>query len=222
MDAILKDIQLIEDQIETVLWSLENEDQLEKALVVYQNLETRLRELHPDQETPAFTEKQRVLAYNLMRQGNLLRQLGRQAEAMALAEREIHAARLCGDEVTLARSLLSYGANQFVAGEVENGLEYMRAARDLFENGDSFDHRQGLGWFWILQADLSNSGYLSHDPDEILEMADRALMILESIGNWPGVARAYAARAVTHEQLGDEAAAAQDRQQQQFYEEKEA
>jgi tetratricopeptide (TPR) repeat protein len=215
MGDILNGIQQIEAQIEEALWSLEVEDQLESALAAYQAAEARLNDLHTDQETPAYHEKQRVLAYCLMRQGNILRQLGRNAEAAVLSEREIRAARKSGDEIMLARSLLSYGTNQFVAGERVRGLEYMRAARDLFECGDSDDHKQGLGWYWILQADLGNAGMLSVNPEEILAMADRALAILKPIENWPGVARAYAARASAHEQLGEEETAAQDRRHQQ-------
>ena len=97
---------------------------------------------------------------------------------------------------------------------------YMRAARDLFECGDSYDHQQGLGWYWILQADLTNAGMLSGEPAEVLAMAQRALEILEPIENWPGVARAYAARAAAHAQLGEEEAAAYDRLQQQAAESK--
>ncbi len=220
MDKIFEEIQQIETQIEEALWSLEVEGQLEEALAVYQAAETRLGALRVEDETPAFHEQQRVLACCLMRQGNILRQVGKAAEALHLAEREIRAARRSGDEIILARSLLSYGTNQFTAGETERGLEYMRAARDLFEGGDSYDHRQGLGWYWILHADLANAGMLSYDPAQILEFADRALTILESIENWPGVARAYAARATAHEKLGDKTAAAQDRRQEQVAENK--
>lgn len=220
MDEILEKIQQIEAQIEDALWSLEVEGQLEDALAAYQAAETQLGALHTADETPAYHQKQRVLAYCLMRQGNILRQVGREAEAMELVDRELRAARRSGDEIIVARSTLSYGTNLFVAGEVARGLDYMRAARDLFEFGDSYDHQQGLGWYWILQADLANAGMLSYEPTEALAMADRALAILEPIENWPGVARAYAARAIAHEQLGEEEAAVQDRHNQESYEHK--
>jgi tetratricopeptide (TPR) repeat protein len=220
MDEILERIQQIEAQIEEALWSLEVDGQLESALAAYHAAESHLNALHTEGETPGFHEQQRVLAYCLMRQGNILRQLGSGDEALELAEREMHAARRSGDEIMLARSMLSFGTNQFAAGKVERGLEYMRAARDLFECGDSYDHMQGLGWYWILQADLANAGMLSSEPTEVLAMTGRALALLEPIENWPGVARAYAARAIAHQQLGEEESAAADRRQQQVAESK--
>jgi len=220
MDEIAERIQQIEAQIEEALWSLEVEGQLESALAAYQDAEAQLGALLTEDESHAYHEKQRVLAYCLMRQGNILRQIGRGDEALALAEREMRAAHRSGDEIMLARSTLSYGTNQLVAGDVARGLEYMRAARDLFECGDSYDHKQGLGWYWILQADLTNAGMLSGEPTEVLAMAERALALLEPIENWPGVARAYAARATAHQQLGEDEAAAHDRQQQQAAESK--
>ena len=83
-------------------------------------------------------------------------------------------------------------------------------AQLLFKKGDSFDHRQGLGWTWILQADLANARLVDREPDEVIEMATRALDILLPIENWPGVARVYAARATVYEKLGNEEQAAQD------------
>ena len=49
-------------------------------------------------------------------------------------------------------------------------------------------------------------------------MAGRSLAILNPIENWPGVARAFAARAKAHESIGNEDEAAGDRKEQQYYE----
>ena len=54
----------------------------------------------------------------------------------------------------------------------------------------------------------------------LVEMADRAIETLMPIENWPGIARAYAARANAHERIGNNEAAGEDRQKQQFYESK--
>ena len=56
------------------------------------------------------------------------------------------------------------------------------------------------------------------DLDRALDT--RALEILMPIENWPGVARAYAARATVYEKLGNDAEAAKDRQEQKEYESK--
>jgi hypothetical protein len=130
------------------------------------------------------------------------------------------AARACGDQLTLARSLMSNGTNLIVGGEVERGLSMVEEAHSLFEAGDSDDFKQGLGWYWILQADLMNAGLIDGQASEVVLAADQALTILSPLQNWTGVARAYAARAQAYESVGDEAAAAVDRQKQRCYEDK--
>jgi tetratricopeptide (TPR) repeat protein len=214
------EIKAAEDQVEKALWDLEVHDKLEEALDVYTQAEGKLTGLAIQPTDPDFPEQQRVLSYCLMRQGNILRQLGKPHEALLLGEREISAARLSGDEITLARALMSNGTNYLVAGEVDKGLQMLEEGRQLFENGDSFDHRQGLGWYWILQADLSNAGLVKKAPGEVIEIASRALSILQPLQNWPGVARAYAARAKAHASLGQEEAAERDRENQKLSEAK--
>jgi tetratricopeptide (TPR) repeat protein len=213
-------IKTIEDQIEKALWELEVHDKLEQALNIYTQAETDLHNLGIQEANPDFAKQQRVLSYCLMRQGNILRQLGKTQDALLLGEREIAAARASGDEITLARALMSNGTNYLVSGQVEKGLQMVEESRQMFENGDSYDHRQGLGWYWILQADLANAGLVKKDPAEIIEIASHALAILEPIQNWPGVARAYAARAKAHEELGEIDQASRDRENQKLAENK--
>lgn len=213
-------IKEIENQVEKALWGLELKDELDKAFVIYRDAELKLEELGISADSPDYAEQQRVLAYCLMRQGNLLRQMEKPQEALALGEREILAARASGDEITLARSLMSNGTNLIVTGGVERGLILLDEARELFEKGDSNDHRQGLGWYWILQADLAIAGLVEREPEEVIEMADHALASLKPIENWPGVARSYAARAKAHERQGNKEAALKDLQKQMKYESK--
>ena len=215
MTAVLKQC---EDRIEEVLWSLEVPGEIEKALEAYRAVEVELLGPSIMLGEPAYLDQQRVLSYCLMRQGNILRQMGQPQGAFVLSEREITAARLSGDGITLARSLMSHGTNSIVAGEVKGGLDQIDEARVLFESGDSYDHRQGLGWCWILLADIANARLIAKEPVEVIAMADQALAILTPIENWPGVARAYAARASAYEKLGDITAAAVDRESQKLYE----
>jgi tetratricopeptide (TPR) repeat protein len=215
---VLTNVEAIEEQIEKALWKFEVHGELDAALEVYREAESSLEAMQVPTDHPAYLEQQRVLSYCLMRQGNILRQTGRAQEAFTLGEREMAAARLAGNEITLARCLLSNGTNHVVAGEIERGLALLEEARVLFESGHSDDHRQGLGWYWILQADLANAGIVGKDPSEVLGIASRALQILAPIENWPGVARAYVARAKAHDRMGKENAAARDRQKQRHYE----
>jgi tetratricopeptide (TPR) repeat protein len=211
-------IQQYEDRIEDALWSYEVKGQLEDGLNEYRAVETDLAALSISSDQTAYSECQRVLAYCLMRQGNILRQIGHSAEALELGEREIAAAQASGDELTLARSLMSNGTNLIVGGEVGRGLSMVEEARSLFEAGDSDDFKQGLGWYWILQADLANAGLVDIQATDVIQAAGQALAILSPLENWPGIARAYAARAQAYENIGDEATAAADRQAQQQYE----
>lgn len=220
MTEIPERIKEIEQQIEQALWDLEVRDEIEKALEIYQHAESELAALDLTMKSPAYAEQQRVLSYCLMRQGNVLRQMDKPAEALALSERELAAARASGDEIMLARSLMSNGTNYIITGKIEKGLTLTQQACALFENGDSYDHQQGLGWYWVLQSDLANAGIITRPPAEIIEMAGRALEILEPIENWPGMARACAARAKAYESTSKQAEAAQDRKKQQYYESK--
>jgi tetratricopeptide (TPR) repeat protein len=207
-------IKQYEDQIEDALVSFEIPGDLMKALAVYQVVESDLEALAISSGDVAHAEYQRVIAYCLLRQGNILRQMGQTTEAQKLSEREVAAARASGDQLTLARSLMSNGTNMIVGGELEEGLTLLEEARTLFEAGDNDEFKQGLGWYWILQADLGNAGIIELEVGEIVGAADHALE------NWPGIARGYAARAKAYETLGDEATAEADRQKQNYYEAK--
>jgi hypothetical protein len=101
---------------------------------------------------------------------------------------------------------------------MEKGLDRLEEARKIFENGNTFDYQQGLGWFWILQADLANTGIIVRQSSEILQFTGKALEILTQLKNWPGVARAYAARAMVYEKLGDKKCAEKDRAKQKLFE----
>jgi tetratricopeptide (TPR) repeat protein len=218
MQKLSEKIKAIENQIEAALWDSEVHEELEKSLQAYQDAEGKVNELGIGENDPAYPEQQRVLSYCLMRQGNILRQLGKPQEALELGKREVVAARASGDEITLGRSLMSNSTNLIVAGNKDDGLNVLDHARKVFEMGESYDHQQGLGWYWILQADLANAGLVKREPAEVIDIATRALEILRPIENWPGVARAYAARAIAREKSGDEESAARDRQEQAEYE----
>ncbi len=222
MSEKLTVIKQYEDRVENALWSLEVHGDLDEALAVYQAVETDLEVLSISPDNPAYSECQRVLAYCLLRQSNILRQLGQKVEALAMGEREVSAARDSGDQLTLARSLMSNGTNLIVSGEMEHGQSMVEEARTLFEVGDGDEFKQGLGWYWILQADLGNAGMIDLQTEAVVDAADQALAILTPLENWPGIARAYASRAQAFHSLGDDAAAAADRKKQRFYEDKTA
>lgn len=214
-----EEVFALEQRIESTLTTLEQQGELEAALEDYQAVEQDLLALGLESGDPAFAEQQRVLAYSLLRQGNMLRQLGRTEEAKLLSEREMEAARASGDQIALARTLMSYGSTAIATGDLEGGLVLLEEARTEFEGGDSYDHKQGLGWYWILQADLAAAGLVEAAPEEVIAAADKALEILMPIENWPGVARAYGVRAQALEKLGRNEDALADWESQLHYEE---
>jgi len=220
MNEKIKLIQEIENEIEEALWSLEVHEEIEAAYRVYLDAETKLLAIKIATSDFEYAEQQRVLAYCLMRQGNILRQMGKPEEAFVLSEREIAAARISKDEIMLARSLMSYGTNRVMAGEVNEGVALLDEACEIFTSGDSYDYQQGVGWYWILLADLSNAGVIEKEPAEVVEIATKALEILKPIENWPGVARAYAARAEANKRLGNADERMRDLEKQAYFQRK--
>jgi tetratricopeptide (TPR) repeat protein len=210
-------IQSLEDEIETALHQYEMQEQLQPALAAYFSVEERINNLEIAPGHPDYPAVQGTLAYCLMREGNILRQLGQVDQANLVNEREIAAARASGNRLTLGRSLMSSGATQILTGKKEQGLASLEEARAQFEQGAGDEFRQGLGWYWIIQADLVNAGLVEQPPEQAIHAANQALEILTPIENWPGVVRAFEARARAHEHLGHLDAAKADRQASEQY-----
>jgi hypothetical protein len=104
--------------------------------------------------------------------------------------------------ITIARSTFSLGGSHLASGNLERGLQLLNDSKGMFEHGQGEDFVQGLGWWHIIQADIRNNGLVPDTPEAILEHADKAVEILRPLKNWPGVARAYAARALAYDKLG--------------------
>lgn len=197
----------LEERTEAALGRLEQDNRWAEALAIYHEAGAELDALAIPRGDPAFRPGRRLRAYLYLREANALRALGRTAEAAPLTDKEFSAAMASADRLSIARATLSLGATCLVNGEVERGLKLLADARPMFEHSDDLEHRQGLGWWYLVQADLSNAGLAQPDPAYALECAGKALEILRPIANWPGVARAHAARARAYERQGDAGAA---------------
>ena len=112
-----------------------------------------------------------------------------------------------GDRLSIARAMFSLGSTCLANGEIERGLKLLDDSRPMFEHQDDPEHRQGLGWWYLIQADIGNAGLVPSTPEYALQAAEKALSILRPLENWPGIARAHAARARAYERLGNAAAA---------------
>ena len=204
-------LHTLQQRTDETLDTLERENRWEEALEIYHTAGAEVDALDIPRDDPAYKlayrEARRVRAYLYLREANALRALGRPAEATALGEKELEAALASGDGITIARAMFSLGGTFLANGEVECGLKYLDDAKPMFEHGDDYDHRRGLGWWYIIQADIRNAGLLPDAPEAAVAMADKALELLRPLKNWPGVARAHEARAKACERMGDPEAA---------------
>ena len=202
IEAALKDLQARTD---STLEALEQDQRWAEALELYQLAGAEVDALPIPRDDPnykgAYREAKRVRAYLYLREANALRALGRPGEAAALGEKEVEAAWASGDMITIARSTFSLGGTCLANGEMERGLKLLDDAKGMFEHGQGEEFQQGLGWWYIIQADIRNNGMLPDSPQATLALADKALELLRPLKNWPGVARAHAARAKVYDQL---------------------
>jgi len=197
----------IEDRTEAALGALEQEERWPEALTIYAGAGAEVDGLGIPRGDPAHKPARRLRAYLYLREANALRALGRHAEAAPLADKELSAAMASGDHLSIARAMFSLGTTCIANGETERGLKLLGDSKPMFAHHPDDDHRQGLGWWHIVMADLSNRGYTHTPPQQALADADEALSILRPLKNWPGITRAHLARAAALERLGDEAAA---------------
>lgn len=203
-ESTLKDLQARAD---STVEALEQDNRWAEALEMYQLAGAEVEALPIPRGDAnykgAYREAKRVRAYLYMREANALRALGRPREAAALGEKEVEAAWASGDMITIARSTFSLGGTCLANGEMERGLKLLDDSKGMFEHGAGEDFQQGLGWWHIIQADIRNNGMVSDAPEATLALADKALELLRPLKNWPGVARAHAARAQAFEKLNN-------------------
>jgi tetratricopeptide (TPR) repeat protein len=191
-------------RIEAALWDDERSGSIEAAYDVFEEGAGVLDSLNTGSDKTEERDRLRVLSYALLRQANVLRQLGRVEEAALKDQEGLSVARRSGDPVSIGRTLLSMAGTAFASSDVERGQEYLAQARDVFATDSTSNAKQGLGWSWVLEADVGNAGLLDVGPHEVVAACQEALRLLEPIENWPGVARTYAAKAAALTQMGDE------------------
>jgi tetratricopeptide (TPR) repeat protein len=200
-------VRELAERTEGALGALEQSGQWAEALEIYHSAGAELDALGVPRPDPAHKPARKLRAYLYLREANALRALGRHAEAAPLADLELSAAMASGDRLSIARAMFSLGSTCLANGEIERGLKLLDDSRPMFEHQDDAEHRQGLGWWYLIQADIGNTGLVPTTPEYALQAAEQALSILRPLENWPGIARAHAARARAYERLGNTAAA---------------
>ena len=210
-DAFEARLQDLQDRTDATLAALEQADRWDEALELYQLAGAEVDALAIPRNDPPYKgpyrEAQRVRAYLYLREANALRALGRPPEAAALGDKELEAAWASGDMLSIARATFSLGSTCLANGDLERGLKLLDDSKGMFEHGQGEDFEQGLGWWYIIQADIRLGGFVSDTPPAILALADKALEMVRPLKNWPGVARAHAARARAYDLFGDVEAA---------------
>jgi tetratricopeptide (TPR) repeat protein len=203
VSAPAEQLREIETRTEAVLGSLEQDGRWAEALQLYHSAGAEVDALEIPKTEATFKEARQLRAFLYLREANALRALGRAAEAAELGHRELDAAMASGDSLSIARALFSLGGTYLANGESERGQKFLNDSRPLFEHIDDADHRQGLGWWHIIQADINNNGLAPGQPEAALKSAEAALEILRPLSNWPGIARAHAARVQAYKRMGE-------------------
>lgn len=183
-------LKTIEADLERALQEYEQRGEPAVALVAYERALTDLDRL------PRSADVQRLRAYALMRAANVLNELDRLDEALVSSERALIAAERSDDEIALGRAQLAQAAVQLTRRETDQGLLMLRVAAETFARDDSADHREGLAWVHIIQAETRLLGLIESEPTEIVARAEEALALLRPLASWPAIDRSHAARAV--------------------------
>lgn len=200
------DVERFEEAIEDALWQLEIQGDERSALSAYERVTGEL-EAAVGAGAVAEADACRVLSYGYLRQANIVRVQGDLAKARALGERSVSLGRASGDSLALARALLNHAGTLAMLKDPDLA-RVLREALCLFQAGSCKEHVQGVGWHWILVADLCEAELLPGGTAERIAAAEKALGALTPIENWQGVARAWSALERAHQRDGDLEAAA--------------
>jgi len=187
-------IRSLEKQLEETLITLEQKNKSESALNSYRTIEHKLLVLI-ESNNEDNKEIYRVLSQVYLRQAEMLRELGQPEEASKVHEKELEYAKRSQNSLTQAQSIFSSAIHLLSNRQMEEGLSLLEEAKRAFEKGDTNDHKQGVGWYWIILADLGNKKLIKVSRSDIVDYCNKALEILLPINNEAGVLRAYKAMA---------------------------
>ncbi|WP_096154195.1 MULTISPECIES: hypothetical protein [Bacillus] len=194
-------LHILEGKLEKALILFEQLGKYELALEQYNEVEKEVIKMMEHTEVES-TKVHKLLAQCYLRQAGMLRQLGRKEEANEANQKEIESAKLSGNSISYAQSLFSTGVNLLSNREIEEGLQLLLEAKKHFEAENSVEHKQGLGWYWIIMSDLGNKGMIASSNEQILNYSSKAIELLTQIQNTSGIARAYKARATAYKNMG--------------------
>ncbi len=189
----------IEKRIENALWeSVETEDQ-EKALKAYTTAKSELLSLEIS-DSDLRKEKDRVLAYCLMRIDDTLVRLGDEEYTIERAQEALQIAERSEDVVQIARCKMMLGARLMGIGKISEGEKYYGEVIKEHYESDDRDLKQVVGWTLLARGHLLKAKSLHNQAKAVLE---NAIGILSDIDNWAGLASAYSALSQVFSLLGE-------------------
>ena len=186
MDMPTEIITNAEKDIEQALWQSVRDDDSDKALAVYHKSRIRLVSLTNLSEMEA-KDRNRVLAYCLMRIDDALFSKGDTADSVSRAQEALSIALSSKDAVQIARCQLTLGARLMNQGKIAEAEEHYRGILTTHMDSEDEELIQVVGWTLITRGHLLNAKSLHDQALFVLLDAENRL---KSIGNFAGIAAA--------------------------------
>jgi tetratricopeptide (TPR) repeat protein len=198
-EEILAKIKNADELIERTMWdALRNQDhdaELRGYEQARQALEA-LSELSPSLKK----ERDRVLAFCLMRIDDALVRLGDKGDSVSRVKHALQVAQRSQDNIQIARCLLALGTRLASAGSIAEAESYWDKTLSLAEGRTERDMRQIVGWTLIVKGRFQSQ---TGEAKIALETLERAEGTLEAIDNYAGMANADALMAEIYRTLKD-------------------
>ena len=208
-----------EEAIEEALWKAVQDLDHQGALETYRQVKAlivSLSGLSPEMEK----ERDRVLAYCLMRINNTLVKLGaKDVDAALIRTREaLETAERSEDPTQIARCALAHGTQLLNSGRIPEGEEqFSRVILMAEEHPDNEEIQQVLGWTFIVRGQILQGKSLY---DQAIHVLKEAIEVLAPIENNAGLAKANELMAHVYSSLGDQSSSEQCRIRAKEYQEK--
>ena len=186
MDMPTEIIASAEKDIEQALWQSVRDDDNDKALVAYHKSRIKLVSLTNLSETEE-RNRNRVLAYCLMRIDDALFSKGDTADSVSRAQEALSIALSSKDAVQIARCQLTLGARLMNQGKIAEAEEHYRGILTTHMDSEDEELIQVVGWTLITRGHLLNAKSLHDQALFVLLDAENRL---KSIGNFAGIAAA--------------------------------
>jgi len=185
--------------IEDAMWTAQEKSDPQTELNSYLEARAILESLSTTSEKEE-KERNRVLAYCLMRLDEALVNMGDDRDAVKRATEALETARKSQDAVQIARCLLAYGVRLLNTGRLPDAEASWQEVVRMAEGSEDRDMQQVLGWTFLARASLLKAKSLEK---QALVLAHEAERTLAAIDNYAGLASTYNLLAKLYSAEGD-------------------